>query len=133
MSHTALFMVTLLVPDMEDGIAHFTRDWGFVLCKDTRHASGHRWVEVAPDSGAKLRLVEASTDEQRAAVGRAAGGRVAFFLDVSHFDSAVDAWAAKGIEIVEAPRVESYGRIVVLKDKYGNRWDVLDADHGKTA
>jgi uncharacterized glyoxalase superfamily protein PhnB len=133
MSHATLFMVTLLVPDMDDGIAHFTDDWGFVLSKDTRHVSGHRWVEIAPDGGARLRLVEASTEEQHAVVGRAAGGRVAFFLNVSEFDSAVEAWAANGIEIVEAPRVESYGRIVVLRDKYGNRWDVLDADHGKSA
>ena len=133
MSHAILFMVTLLVPDMDDGIAHFTRDWGFALTKDTRHVSGHRWVEIAPDGGARLRLVETNSDEQRAVIGRQAGGRVAFFLDVSGFDQAVERWAAHGIEITEPPRVESYGRIVVLRDKYGNRWDVLDAEHGKSA
>jgi predicted enzyme related to lactoylglutathione lyase len=133
MSHTTLFMVSLLVPDMEEGVAHFTRDWGFGLTKDTHHVSGHRWVEIAPDGGARLRLVEASSDEQRAVIGRQAGGRVAFFLDVSAFDEAVGRWAANGIEIMEPTRVESYGRIVVLKDKFGNRWDVFDTEHGKTA
>jgi uncharacterized glyoxalase superfamily protein PhnB len=133
MSHATLFMVSLVVPDMEEGIAHFTRDWGFELTKDTQHVSGHRWVEIAPDGGARLRLVEANSDEQRAVIGRQAGGRVAFFLDVSAFDEAVGRWAANGIEIMEPPRVESYGRIVVLKDKFGNRWDVLDAERGKTA
>jgi predicted enzyme related to lactoylglutathione lyase len=133
MSHASLFMVSLLVPDMDDGIAHFTHDWGFTLTKDTLHVSGHRWVEIAPDSGARLRLVEANSDEQRTVIGRQAGGRVAFFLDVSGFDNAVEHWAASGIEVVEQPRIESYGRIVVLRDKYGNRWDVLDAEHGKSA
>jgi hypothetical protein len=133
MSHTALFMVSLVVPEMDDGIAHFTGDWGFALSKDTHHDSGHRWVEIAPDGGARLRLVEAKSDEQRAVIGRQAGGRVAFFLSVSGFEDAIGRWAANGIEITEPPRVESYGRIVVLRDKYGNRWDVLDAEHGKSA
>jgi predicted enzyme related to lactoylglutathione lyase len=133
MSHATLFMVSLLVPDMDDGIAHFTHDWGFALTNDTHHVSGHRWVEIAPDGGARLRLVEAKGDEQHAMIGRQAGGRVAFFLDVSDFDRTVDHWAANGIEILEPPRVESYGKIVVLRDKYGNRWDVLDAEYGKAA
>lgn len=131
MTETSLFMVTLVVPDMDDGIAHFTQDWGFSLTTDTRHVSGHRWVEIAPDNGTRLRLVEAVNDEQRAVIGRQAGGRVAFFLKVIGLDAAVEQWAGKGIEILEPPRTESYGKVVVLKDKFGNRWDVLDAGSGE--
>lgn len=120
-------MVTLVVPDMDDGIAHFTNDWGFELKNDTTHVSGHRWVEVDPGCGARLRLVEATTDEHRAAIGRQAGGRVAFFLNLDEFDSTISRWAAKGIQVVEPAWTASYGRVAVLKDKFGNRWDVLDA------
>ena len=127
MSGVSLFMVSLVVPDMNDAIAHYTRDWGFTLANDSHHVSGHRWVEVAPEGGAKLRLVEAKTESQRAVIGRQAGGRVAFFLNVVRFDAAIARWAANGIEITEPARQESYGRIVVLKDKYSNRWDVFDA------
>ena len=127
MSGVSLFMVTIVVPDMDEGIAHFTGDWGFVLAVDTTHVSGHRWVEVDPGGGARLRLVEATTDAHRAAIGKQAGGRVAFFLHVDEFDAALDRWTTNGIETVEPAWTASYGRIAVLKDKFGNRWDVLDA------
>ena len=127
MSAVSLYMVSLVVPDMDDAIAHFTDDWGFSLVADSHHISGHRWVELAPDGGARLRLVEANNDAQTAVIGRQAGGRVAFFLSVVGFEAVIPTWAAKGIEIVEPVCQESYGTFVVLKDKYGNRWDVFDA------
>lgn len=127
MSAVSLFMVTLIVPDMDQAITHYTRDWGFQLTNDSRHASGHRWVEIDPGGGARLRLAEATNDEQRNVIGSQAGGRVAFFLNVADFDSTLIRWAANGVEIVEPERNERYGRVAVLKDKYGNRWDIFDA------
>ncbi len=132
MSVADLFMVTLVVPDMDDAIGHYCTDWGFTLAVDTRHVSGHRWVEVAPQAGARLRLVEARNDEQRAVIGRQAGGRVAFFLMLTAFDDTLAQWAERGIAITEPARSESYGRVAVLCDKYGNRWDVLDAAVGRS-
>ena len=133
MTDASLFMVSLVIPEMDEAIAHFTSDWGFSLEVDASHGSGHRWVEIAPQGGARLRLVEAVNDQQRAVIGRQAGGRVAFFLSVTGFEGAIARWAARGIEIVEEPRVESYGRLVVLRDKYGNRWDVLESEAEQAA
>lgn len=126
MSDVSLFMVTVVVPEMNDGITHFTEDWGFQLTKDTRHVSGHRWVEIDPGSGARLRLVEAATKDESEIVGRQTGERVAFFLRVAEFDGALAGWQARGIQILEGPWTADYGRIAVLRDKFGNRWDVLD-------
>jgi uncharacterized glyoxalase superfamily protein PhnB len=123
-------MVTIVVPDMDRAIAHYVGDWGFSLANDSHHASGHRWVEISPDSGARLRLVEATNDEQRSVIGRQAGGRVAFFLRLSSFDQTLADWVASGIEVIEPARLEPYGRVVVLADKFGNRWDVFDAKSG---
>ena len=120
-------MVTIVVPEMDAAIGHYVNDWGFSLINDTLHKSGHRWVEISPDHGARLRLVEASNDEQRSVIGRQAGGRVAFFLTVAGFDEVVRGWSENGIEITEPERCERYGRIVVLSDKFGNRWDVIEA------
>jgi predicted enzyme related to lactoylglutathione lyase len=125
-------MVTIVVPDMEAGIRHYVDDWGFALTNDTRHESGHRWVEISPDQGARLRLVEADNGEQRAAIGRQAGGRVAFFLTVDGFDQAIQSWSDNGIEVTEPERTEIYGRIIVLKDAFGNRWDVIEARKQET-
>ena len=128
MTGASLFMVSLMVPNMDDAILHYTRDWGFALANDSRHVSGHRWVVVAPKNGANLRLIEANNDAQHAVIGRQVADKVAFFLYVAQFDAALARWAASGIEITEPARLESYGRVAVLKDKYGNRWDAFDSE-----
>lgn len=128
MSGASLFMVSVMVPAMDAAIAHSVRDWGFVLAQDSAHDSGHRWVEVAPDGGARLRLVEARTDAERAVIGQQVADRVAFFIRVANFDSAIARWHSNGIEIAEPPRSETYGRVAVLRDKFGNRWDAFDAE-----
>jgi uncharacterized glyoxalase superfamily protein PhnB len=132
-SGVSLFMVTIVVPDMDVAISHYTDDWGFSVTCDTSHASGHRWVEVTPGGGARIRLVEASDEGQRSVIGRQAGGRVAFFLRLDAFDTTIGQWTKQGIEIVEPVRLESYGRIIVMRDKFGNRWDVLDARFERAA
>jgi len=120
-------MVTVVVPDMDDAIAHYTRDWGFSLWREDRHESGHRWVEIATgDCGLRLRLVEASDDAQLAAVGRQVGSRVAFFLRSQNLDMDISRIMAGGVTILEPERDEAYGRVVVLADKFGNRWDLIE-------
>ncbi|MBV7266106.1 VOC family protein [Erythrobacter ani] len=126
-------MVTIVVPEIDDAITHYTQDWGFALIENTRHASGHRWVELGAAGGARLRLAEAKSDEQRSAIGRQAGESVAFFLSIADFDEAIIQWSTTAIDVLEAPRSESYGRVAVLKDKYGNRWDVFDKDYAAAA
>jgi predicted enzyme related to lactoylglutathione lyase len=126
-SDAQLFMVTLVVPDMDDAIAHYTGDWGFSVFKDAHHPSGKRWVEIAAAGGARLRLAQAQTAAQIAAIGRQTGGLVSFFLKTSDFDADVSHWLSNGIALLEPERTEPYGRIVVLGDAYGNRWDVIEA------
>lgn len=133
MTGVSLFMVTIVVPDMDSAIDHYTNDWGFLVTRDSRHVSGHRWVEVTLGGGARLRLVEARDDEQRRVIGRQAGGRIAFFLMLDLFDITIARWTGQGIEIAEPERHEDYGRIIVMQDKFGNRWDVFDAQFGRAA
>ncbi|MBA4748216.1 MAG: VOC family protein [Sphingopyxis sp.] len=126
-----MFMVTVIVPEMDDAIDHYTRAWGFSLERDDVHVSGHRWVELGTNGGIRLRLAEASDAAQRDAIGRQAGGRVAFFLNSPNFDVDVAQLQLNGITVLEPVRTEHYGRIVVLADKYGNRWDLIEAQASK--
>lgn len=32
----------------------------------------------------------------------------------------------KGIEFTEVPREEEFGKVVVFKDLYGHRWDLIE-------
>lgn len=126
MNGPALFMATVIVSDMDDAIAHYTRQWGFALTKNSRHASGHRWVEISTGAGMRLRLAEPKDESERDVIGRQAGSRVAFFLESRDFDADVERLRSLGVIILEPERREDYGRVVVLADKFGNRWDLIE-------
>jgi uncharacterized glyoxalase superfamily protein PhnB len=71
-------------------------------------------------------LAKASNDDQRAAIGNSTGGRVGFFLYTTEFTQTFQSYKSKGIEFMEEPRQEAYGQVVVFKDKYGNKWDLIE-------
>ncbi len=127
-----LAAVTYVVRDYDEAIAWFTTCLGFALLEDTPLEGGKRWVRVAPaGGGTALLLARAATAEQSAAVGRAAGGRVAFVLHTDDFARDHAAWAARGVRFVEAPRREAYGVVAVFEDLYGNRWDLVEPRTGR--
>ncbi|MGZ9113501.1 MAG: VOC family protein, partial [Brevundimonas sp.] len=89
--------------------------------------AGKRWVRVTPKGGqTSLLLARATTEDQRAAVGRQAGDRVWLFLETDDLIRDHDAWTAAGVEFRETPRQESYGKVVVFQDLYGNAWDLIE-------
>ena len=122
-----LHAVALLVPDYDEAIRHYVDDLGFVLVEDTPLTEAKRWVRVAPQAeGTSFLLALATTDEQRAAIGRQAGGRVGLFLHTDDFAGAHARLLARGVEMTEQPRHEPYGTVVVFHDRYGNLWDLIE-------
>ena len=119
-------LFTVLVPDYDDGIAHFVDDLGFELVEDTPQ-DGKRWVVVRPGPGADTGIVlaEATTPEQQASLGNQLGGRVGFFLHTDDFARDHARMTAAGVHFREEPRHEPYGIVAVFEDKYGNGWDLL--------
>ena len=119
--------LALLVRDYDEAIAWFTRCLGFELAEDIDMGGGKRWVVVRPpgSAGAALLLAKA-IGEQANAIGRQAGGRVFLFLETDDFDSAYQRMTREGVTFREAPRVESYGKVVVFEDLYGNPWDLIE-------
>ncbi len=122
LAHTAL-----LVPDYDEAVAWFTQVLRFQLRQDTTLPGGKRWVVVAPSGdGGALLLARAATPAQQALVGRQGGGRVWLFLHTDRFDDDLARLRAHGVHLVEAPRDEPYGRVVVFEDPWGNRWDLIE-------
>jgi catechol 2,3-dioxygenase-like lactoylglutathione lyase family enzyme len=123
----ALALTTLLVNDYDEAIAWYTGPLGFSLREDTPLGDGKRWVVIAPpgSSGAGLLLARAATEEQRAAVGRQAGGRVFLFLHTDDFRADYARMRAAGVHFRETPREEPYAIVAVFEDLYGNPWDLL--------
>jgi catechol 2,3-dioxygenase-like lactoylglutathione lyase family enzyme len=122
-----LAAVTFLVRDYDEAIAWFQGALGFVLIEDTDMGEGKRWVLVAPQNGGvQLLLAKAVGQTQIDAVGKAAGGRVGFFLNTINFAMDHARMIAAGVEFKEPPRHEPYGLVAVFADLYGNLWDLIE-------
>ena len=120
-------LITYLVRDYNEAIRWFVKALDFKLFENTDMGGGKRWVVIGPDtnSGARFLLAQATTPEQNAQIGKAAAGRVAFFLHTDDFKRDHSAMQTKGVIFTETPRHEAYGTVAVFEDLYGNQWDLL--------
>lgn len=126
MSH--LGMITIVVDNYDEAIEYYTSALGFKLVEDTKMSETKRWVVIAPDlnAGAQLLIAQATTDEQRAAIGNQTGGRVGFFLYTDNFDRDYSRMQEHDVAFTEEPRHEEFGKVIVFADKYGNTWDFIE-------
>ncbi|CAD7714192.1 hypothetical protein LMG31886_09810 [Xanthomonas hydrangeae] len=121
-------LTTLLVADYDAAIAWYTGALGFQVLQDRALGDGKRWVVIGPGSAqeAALLLAQPGDDAQRARIGDQTGGRVDHFLYTDDFWRDHAAMQAFGVEFLETPREEPYGTVVVFRDLYGTKWDLLE-------
>ena len=120
--------VTLLVDDYDTAIAYFTETLGFALTTDDPREGGDRWVVVTPSGGGPgIRLAAARNEAQQDAIGSQAGGRVLIVLMTDDLERDYAAHRARGVMFLEEPRREPYGVVAVFADRWGNRWDLIQA------
>lgn len=119
--------LALLVDDYDRAIAYYTQVLGFRLMEDMPQGPGKRFVRVAPpgDGETALLLAKAANPEQSARIGDQTGGRVFLFLRTDDFWRDYHAYQARGVDFTEEPREEVYGTVVVFRDLYGNKWDLV--------
>jgi len=123
--------VSLIIDDYDEAIDFFVGALGFELVEDApalTSAEGRpkRWVVVRPPGAqTTVLLARADGERQRAAVGDQYAGRVGLFLRVEDFDAQLERMRAAGVEFLEEPRDEPYGRVAIFRDVAGNRWDLL--------
>lgn len=124
----ALATVTLVVRDYDEAIAWYRDRLGFELKQDVDLGGGKRWVVVAPagGNGARLLLAQAADEDQAAAIGDQAGGRVFLFIETPDFARDHATMLAAGVHFREAPRHEPYGTVAVFEDLYGNAFDLIE-------
>lgn len=104
--------VTLLVSDYDKAIAYYVGKLGFRLTEDTALSPTKRWVVVAPPGNGEtgLLLAQADSPDQRQAIGNQTGGRVFLILKTDDFDQDFARFKQAGIEFLEDPRLEAYGK-----------------------
>jgi catechol 2,3-dioxygenase-like lactoylglutathione lyase family enzyme len=122
-----LINVTLVVRDYDEAIEFYTQKLGFSLIEDTVLNEIKRWVRVQPPGtgGCCLLLAKAVNDEQKSRIGNQTGGRVFLFLYTDNFDRDYERLVKNYVKIVRTPTVESYGKVAVFADLYGNLIDLI--------
>ena len=127
-----LHSIALVVRDYDEALAFYVGILGFDLLEDTNRGNGKRWVVVRPPGGrgARLLLAKAKGAEQEATIGNQTGGRVFLFLHTDSFEADVANLVAHEVEIVRGPVREDFGDVVVFKDLYGNKWDLIGPEIG---
>ncbi|ETT45579.1 hypothetical protein C162_20941 [Paenibacillus sp. FSL R7-269] len=121
--------IALVVNDYDEAIEFYTKKLNFTVVEDTyQPEQDKRWVVISPPGsvGTTILLAKASKPEQEQFVGNQTGGRVFLFLNTDDFWRDYKDMVSKDIEFVREPQDQSYGKVAVFKDLYGNLWDLLE-------
>jgi catechol 2,3-dioxygenase-like lactoylglutathione lyase family enzyme len=119
-------MMALVVKDYNEAIDFYTKKLGFQLLEDTVLSDVKRWVRVQPSGGgAEILLAKAANAHQESRVGDQTGGRVFLFMHTDDFDGYYAQLQANDVTIIRQPSVESFGKVCVFADLYGNLWDLI--------
>ena len=120
--------LVLTVDDIDATIEFYTEILDFQLLEDTKLSEEKRWVRVKPPGAGtcSILLAKASNEDQKAVVGRQAGGRVWLFLYTDDFWRDYNKIQERGVKIIRPPAEEPYGTVAVFSDLYGNKWDLLE-------
>lgn len=120
--------VMVLVKDYDEAIHFYTESLDFELVADEVINADQRWVLVRPP-GAKacgIVFIKAQSEVENATVGKQGAGKVLMILHTDNFSRDYQHMKQKGVEFMEQPRSEVYGKVVIFKDLYGNLFDLLE-------
>ena len=120
--------VSLVVSDYDAALAFYVGALGFELIEDTLITDTKRWVLVAPPGSCETRilLAKAATTDQERIIGNQAGGRVFLFLTTDDFERDHARYQKAGVRFIRPPVDETYGRVAVFTDPFGNLWDLIE-------
>lgn len=120
--------IALVVSDYDEAIDFYTQKLHFNLIEDTKLSDTKRWVLVRPKGSVEcsLLLAKATNNEQQVSVGYQTGGRVFLFLYTDNFERDYQNLLDNNIKIIREPVDETWGRVAVFSDLYGNLWDLIE-------
>ena len=121
-----LSAITFFVDDYDSAIEYFTTVLNFTLTEDKVTGENSRFVLVTPPhSATSLLLAQAKNDTEMALIGRQAADKVFLILNTDDFWRDYYAMQSKGVALLETPREEVYGTVAIFRDKFGNKWDLI--------
>ncbi len=114
-----LATIAILVRDYDEALAFFVGKLHFELVEDTIISDTKRWIIIKPwgNGGANMLL------EIRQVAG-CFYSCTPIILIVT-----IRTWLTRIISVIRSPSDETYGRVVVFRDLYGNLWDLIGSAH----
>lgn len=126
--NSSLVQIALVVKDYDEAIDFYVNKLNFKLIEDTILSAAKRWVVVSPNStnSCKILLAKAANEKQEASIGNQTGGRVFLFLNTTDIMYSYNLLKNNQVNIVREISEETYGKVFVFEDLYGNLWDVIE-------
>jgi catechol 2,3-dioxygenase-like lactoylglutathione lyase family enzyme len=121
--------ITITVKDYDEALDFYTNKLGFELVSDAQPVPGMRWVQVAPrkDNETVIVFEEAKTAEDKARLGKQFTG-MTLTIFVDDLDKTTTEMKKNGVEFVEEPSIAPWGKQAVIKDLYGNIFDLVESN-----
>ncbi|WP_334021289.1 VOC family protein [Alteromonas sp. S015] len=121
-----LSAITFFVDDYDSAVEYFTTVLNFTLTEDKVTGENSRFVLVTPPhSATSLLLAQAKNHVESTLIGNQAADKVFLILNTDDFWRDFNAMQSKGVAFLETPREEVYGTVAIFKDKFGNKWDLI--------
>lgn len=120
--------IALIVADYDDAIEFYTQKLNFNLIEDTQVSEQKRWILVGPkgNSDFSLLISKASNDIEKKAIGNQSGGKVFLIMHTDNIDRDYNQYKKEGVEFIQYPKQQPYGKVAIFKDLYGNLWDLIE-------
>ena len=119
--------IILTVRNYDEALDFYVNKLGFKKVSDAKIGPGMRWVSVAPSENNETVIVfeQATTAADKARLGKQFTGMMLNIM-TDDMDETYRTLKANGVEFVEEPSSAPWGKQAVIKDLYGNVFDLLE-------
>ncbi len=124
MTITRISHLTVYVHDQDEALRWYQDNLGFEVCMDNSKVVPElRWLTVSPagNRDTQIVLMPARNDDEKSRVG----SNLITVLNTDDCRGDMARLAANGVEIVEAPAEVPWGVSGVIRDLYGNPYNLV--------
>jgi len=124
MTITRISHLTVYVHDQDEALRWYQENLGFEVCMDdSKLVPELRWLTISPagNRDTQIVLMPVRNDDERSRVG----GNLITVLNTDDCGGDMARLAANGVEIVEAPGEVPWGVSGIIRDLYGNPYNLV--------
>ena len=110
---TQIKFASIAVADEDRALDFYTKKLGFKVATDQEYGEGMRWIELKIGN-AETRFVISKS------MGKEPGGFQPIVFQTDNVQKTCEELKARGVELTQEPKAESWGTSAMFKDSEGN-------------